>query len=95
MPRKQIKPEDVKVEDIDRVIDNTLYGIEETKSKGFQKLFTFILMFIFYIYFSIKIEAYFIKLIVIIFGIVLLVFLFQDIVLPSLMEKKKKRVLEP
>mgnify|MGYP001344717569 CR=1 FL=1 len=95
MSKKPIKPEDVKVEEIDKIIEKSLYGADDSSSKALFKLFTFILLFFLYIYLSIIVEIYTFKLIVIVFGLAILIFLFQGIVLPSFEKKKRKSILEP
>jgi hypothetical protein len=94
MQKKQIEPEDIKSEDINRIIDKSFYGVDDSNKKSVFKLFTFLLLFISYILLSITVQHYIIKLMIITFGLALLVFLFQEIVLPSFRQKKKKSLLE-
>lgn len=90
MQKKQISPDDIKSEDIDKIIDKSFYGVDNSNKNAFFKLLTFLLLFILYIYLSIIIKYYIIKLMIIIFGLVFLVFLFQETVIPSFKQKTKK-----
>jgi hypothetical protein len=92
---KQLKPEDVKTEEIDKIIEKSLYGIDDSSGKSLLKLLTFILLFVLYIYLSIIVEVNSIRMIIIVCGLVILVFLFQGTVLPSFKDKKKRNLLEP
>lgn len=87
MTKKEIKIEDVKSEDIQKVIDKSFYGKNEENNHFFPKLFTFILLFCFYIFLSVYIEEYSIRIIVIFFGLIALLVLFQSYVFPHIGKK--------
>ena len=96
MVKKEIKPEDVKTEDIAKEIEKSLYGVDNSGQKAFAKLATFFMLFLFYLYASVNITNYTTKLMVIILGLVFLIFLFQGIVLPGFNQRKKRKtILEP
>jgi len=95
MAKKEVKIEDVKSEDIAKEIEKSFYHIENTKGKAISKLSTFILLFFIYIWLSSRIQDPLWKLIVIVFGLAILVFLFQETVFPAFRASKKESVLEP
>ena len=93
--KKRIKPEDIKSEDIAKEIEKSLYGVDTSKHKAFSKLATFFMLFYVYVYLSINIETLTIKLFIVVFGIIILIFLLQEIVIPAFNKKQKKSFLEP
>ncbi|MBR9690302.1 hypothetical protein GOV08_01320, partial [Candidatus Woesearchaeota archaeon] len=83
-------PEDVKSDDIAQDIEKAFYGKTSTKKKSFSKALTFIVIFGVYIYITVNTEHYALKAMIMVFGLVFLVLIFQHIVLPSLKKAGKK-----
>ncbi len=92
--KKEVKPEDIKSEDIAKDIEKSLYGRDISKSNAFAKLATFLMLFFMYIYLSISMENPVIKVIIIFFGLVILILLLQGAVIPAFKKKQKKSLLE-
>lgn len=97
MKKKEVNPEDVKPEDIAKDIEKSLYGVEASEKNKVFKLMTFIMMFLFYLCLSIIVENPVIRIPIIVFGIIILLFTLQEVVLPAFNNHKKRKriILEP
>lgn len=83
MAKKEITIDDVKSEDISKEIDKGLNQKERPNKHIISKIFTFILLFCTYIFLSVTIQTYTIKIITIFFGFVMLLTLFQIYLAPK------------
>lgn len=87
MVKKEIRIEDVKSEDIQKEIDKHFYGKNVGNFQLIPKLLTFILLFCLYIFLSVYIQDYAIRIIVIFFGLITLIVLFQNYIFPNIRKK--------
>lgn len=74
-------------EDIEKILDEN-----QIKNKPILKLFTFIMLFSFYIYICVILEGFASRILVMVFGIIFLIILFQSFVIPSFYKKKELKL---